>query len=950
MRDVVYKFGEFELDRSAYQLRREGRPVTLERIPLDLLFFLAERPGRLVTREQILDRIWGKNIFLDIDSAINTAVRKVRRALRDNADAPRFVETVPAKGYRFLASVSEAQGAADSSAASPPKTSLVGRVREISVVSANLDWAASGTGRLVLISGEPGIGKSKLAGEVVKRVHAKGMAVLSGRCLDDEQAVPFLPFVEMLESIVDRASGAEELRSLFGEQGGELTRLLPRLRTLVPDFLPRTDLGPVEARRYLFNSFCAFVLHIAQQSSALLLLEDLHWADGSTLSLLDHLIQRLRDAPVLVLGTYRDSEADMTPGLRKYLEKLLRERTAAGLKLKPLLPEEVAEMLEGLSGQQPPPGVIETIFGESQGNAFLIEELFRYLQEEGRLYDSEGKFHPRLVVGERDAPPSVQLIVTRRLERLSAQTRQMLANAAVIGRSFDLDLVRASTEGDAEAILACMEEAEKAGFISFVAERPKLRFEFAHELIRQAIIARLSVARHQAIHLKIAEALARMPASEGNLAELAQHYRRGGNCALAADYLHRAGVHARGRLMYTEAESYFAGALEEVDAIPPTPERDALELRVRSSFGEAIAARNGYAAPEVLDMATRARALAERTGDLGELVRQLWMEVAVATTRGELSAAAKLIDELLAAAEREGNPIGLAMAYTVQVENRFLRGDFVGSEESFERGRRFFEAPGFVNVQYGPVAAFGEGGWTAWVTGCPDLARERLRQASVHTRQSPYEVAVLAMMGSTLHLLMREFPEAEAIAKLGLAYAEERGFSELAMWNRSSLAEARGQQGCPAEGLVLLHQVIDEMKSSGGRIGITRVLTLIAEMQSFVGTVDEALETVAGALTANPEELYFRPETYRVSGELRLLQGRPAPAEADFRKAVEIAQKMSAKSWELRATTSLSRLLRDMGRRDEARTMLAGIYDWFTEGFDTRDLKDAKELLQQLSR
>jgi DNA-binding winged helix-turn-helix (wHTH) protein/tetratricopeptide (TPR) repeat protein len=951
MPEIVCRFAEFELDRSAYQLRRKGRPVSLERIPLDLLFLLAQRRGTLVTRQEILERIWGKDVFLDTDSAINTAVRKIRRALRDDADAPRFIETVPARGYRFLASVSEVHDAGEASITSrPQKTTLVGRERELSVLRADLDRAASGSGRLVLISGEPGIGKTRLAEEVVAMARANGMAILSGRCLDDEQAVPFLPFVEMLESIVDHAHGPDTLRTTFGEQGPELTRLIPRLRSLAPEFSPRTDLGPAEARRYLFNCFGDFVARLAGGRPALMILEDLHWADDSTLSLLDHLIQRLAGSPMLVVGTYRDSELDAAGGLAKYVEKLLRGRMVTQVRLKSLLAGDVAAMLQNLSGQEPPPDVTETILVESKGNPFLIEELFRHLQEEDRLYDSAGKFRKRLEIGETDAPPSVRLVVTRRLERLGDATRKMLGTAAVIGRLFSFEVLRNSSDADPDAILECVEEAEKCGLISPVEDSPDLRFEFSHELTRQAVIAGTSVARRQSLHLKVAEAIERVynSALEGHLAELAHHYRSGGNRAKSIDFLHRAGAQAVSRAMYTEAESYFAAALDEVVKMPETRARDERELRVRSSYARAMAVSRGYGAPEVFEMSSLAHALAEKTGNLAELVQQLWVEVGFPETRGELGHAAGLIDELLLVAEREGSPVSLAMANTYQVENRFYRGDFLGADEHFERGRAFFEAPEFAKIQYGPAAAFGMASWDAWVLGRPEVARERILCASKRTRRDPYELAVLNQMVAVLHAFMREFREAEAAAAQALIDSGRRGFPELAMWHRIPLGIARAELGRTAEGVALLKQAVLAMTKREQRITMTHTLTWLAEAQALDGAIDDALRSIGDALIANPEELYVRPETYRVRGELRLKRGECAKAEGDFREAIAIAKKMRAKAWELRAATSLARLLRDTNRRDEARAMLSEIYNWFTEGFDTADLKAAKALLDEL--
>jgi tetratricopeptide (TPR) repeat protein len=683
-----------------------------------------------------------------------------------------------------------------------------------------------------------------------------------------------------------------------------------------------------------------------------MILEDLHWADDSTLSLLDHLIQRLAGTPMLVVGTYRDSELDAAGGLAKYLEKLLRGRMVTQVRLKSLRAGDVAAMLQNLSGQEPPPDVTETILVESKGNPFLIEELFRHLQEEDRLYDSAGKFRKRLEIGETDAPPSVRLVVTRRLERLGDATRKMLGTAAVIGRLFSFEVLRNSSDADPDAILECVEEAEKCGLISPVEESPDLRFEFSHELVRQAVIAGMSAARRRSLHLRVAQAIESVyqPGLEEHLAELGHHYRRGGERAKAAEFLHRAGEQATSRGMYTEAEAYFAAALDEVVKMPETRERDERELRVRSSYARAMGVSRGYATPQVHEMSLRAHALAERTGNLTELVQQLWMVTGFPETRGELGDAAGLINELLSVAEREGSPVSLAMANTYQVENRFYRGDFTGAEEHFERGRAFFKAPEFAKIHYGPAAAFGMASWNAWVLGHPEVARERIRCARERTQRDPYDLAVLNQMVAVLHAFMREFREAEAAAAEALANSERCGFPELAIWHRIPLGIARAELGRTAEGVDLLRQAVRAMTAKWQRTTMTHTLTWLAQTQALNGNLVDALRTIGAALKANPEELYVRPETYRVRGELRLKRGERGKAEADFREAISIARRMGAKSWELRATSSLAQLLRDTNRRAEARAMLSEIYNWFTEGFDTADLKAAKALLGELGK
>ncbi len=410
------QFEDFTIDRGAHELRRGGVLVPLQRIPLKLLCLLVERHGQLVTRDEILERVWGKGVFVDSENAINTAVRKLRRALCDDSDAPRFVVTVPASGYRFIAKTREPTGLrVDLSQVQAPQNPMVGREREMASLLAGLEHAAIGRGSLFLISGEPGVGKTRLAQQLAAAAHARRFAVLSGNCSDqDEEAVPYLPFVEILESCVDRAT--DGLPALLGEQGPELARLLPRLRRMLPDLAAPLDLPPQQSRRHLFHCFCDFVARLAREQPLLLILEDLHWADDSSLSLLDHLAHRISASPIVIAGTYRNVGLNLTRELAKTLENFFRSRLAVGIKLKGFPRSEVGEMLEALSGQAPPAAVVGEIHGETDGNPFFIEELFRHLEEENLLYDDQRRFRIELFWAETGGhyPRVIQLAPTGR--------------------------------------------------------------------------------------------------------------------------------------------------------------------------------------------------------------------------------------------------------------------------------------------------------------------------------------------------------------------------------------------------------------------------------------------------------------------------------------------------------------------------------------------------------
>ena len=287
--------------------------MPLQRIPLELLCLLVERRGQIVTREEILERVWGKGVFVDSENSINTAVRKLRRALHDDPEAPRFVVTVPARGYRFVAEIREAKPVEREQFRPRSPSMMVGRERELAALLSGLDDAAARRGRLFLISGEPGVGKTRLADEVAAAADARRMAVLVGHCSEHDEAVAYLPFVEILENFVDRAPNQDELRAALGDQGAGVGA--PAAQTQKPPartFAPPLDLPPAQARRHLFNCFFDFVARLASQQPMLMILEDLHWADDSTLSLLDHLTQRLSDLPLMVIGTYRDAELNVT--------------------------------------------------------------------------------------------------------------------------------------------------------------------------------------------------------------------------------------------------------------------------------------------------------------------------------------------------------------------------------------------------------------------------------------------------------------------------------------------------------------------------------------------------------------------------------------------------------------------------------------------------------------
>jgi len=464
------------------------------------------------------------------------------------------------------------------------RTVFVGRESERREITAAVNEALTGNGALVMLGGGAGVGKTRLAIESAREAAKKGALVLLGRCVEAEEPHPYLPFVEMLEMALGQAQSKEGFRRALGENATELAQLVPRLKQVFDDIGPPLELPPQQARRYLFESLAEFLARTARARPIFLVLDDLHWADESTLSLLVHLALRISSMPVVIAGTYRDTEPDLNPALVKALDQLVRARVRP-IRLKGLPSQAVARIIESLCGREPPPQFVDAIYRETDGNPFFIEELFKHLVEEGKVLDPSGQFRGDLRLSELDVPANVRLVVGRRLERLREASRQVLAAAAVMGRSFSFKLLESLGQFDSDPLLEAIEEALRMGLIVSSAEGPEAPFKFAHELVRQTLLAGLSPPRRQRLHQRVASAIEKTCASDldRHAAEIAHHLIQAGpdaDRATVVHYLTVAGKRAMQAAAYEDALQHFEAALGRCEA---TDSRSRAELM--SEFG-----------------------------------------------------------------------------------------------------------------------------------------------------------------------------------------------------------------------------------------------------------------------------------------------------------------------------------------------------------------------------
>jgi class 3 adenylate cyclase/tetratricopeptide (TPR) repeat protein len=445
------------------------------------------------------------------------------------------------------------------------RTPFVGREAERAELRRCVEQAANGQGALVVIGGEPGVGKTRLAEEMALEARQRGLLTLVGHCYETEGAPPYIPFVEIVEASA-RLVPPEALRDALGESAPEVAKLMPELRRTIPDIPSPPELPPEQERRYLFNGMRDFLARGSRVQPMFIVLDDLHWADDSTMLLIQHIVQQLHEMPLLVVGTYRDVELEVARPLARALRELTRQRLVHRLSVRRMPEAEVEAMLRALGGQDPPAVLVHAIYSETEGNPFFVEEVFQHLAEEGRLFDPKGRWRSDLSIDELEVPEGVRLVVGERLERVGEECRKVLTSAAVIGRSFTFELLEALSEIDTDALLDAIDAAERSHTIAVTSRVAEESFAFSHELIRQTLLSGLSSPRRRRLHLRVAEAMEATYADavEDHATDLAYHLDQAGTFAdlqKTCHYMTLAGEQAMAATAFEQALRHYESAL-----------------------------------------------------------------------------------------------------------------------------------------------------------------------------------------------------------------------------------------------------------------------------------------------------------------------------------------------------------------------------------------------------
>ena len=891
----------------------------------------AADPGTVLITDAVQQLIWG--LFV-VDSRGTVILKGIER---------------PVLLYRLI-QPSGARGRLEATAVSRGLTPFVGRQDELRLLMSRWERARDGEGQVVLVIGEAGIGKSRLLQRFHEQLQDGSQAWIEAAAGPFFQNTPFYPVSELLRQLAalggdkESANGGAtidrqlaQLESALvtgGLKPAEATPLIaPLLNLPVAPKYRTSALPPEQQRCRLLATLVNWVSGAARRQPLIIATEDLHWADASTVELIQLLVEQGKTSPLLLLYTARPEFRLQWP-LRGHHTQVTLDRLSA---------RNVREMIAQVAARNAlASATVDTVVERTGGVPLFVEELTRAVLESG--------------AGEltgREIPVTLHDSLMARLDRLGA-AKEVAQIAAVIGPEFSYELLQAVhpiAQDDLQRVLRSLADAE---LIYVRGLPPEATYQFKHALVRDVAYEALLKSRRKDLHRLVARSIdEKFPALKQAQPEiLALHWTEAGETERAISEWSRAGEAAQEHHAFSEALESYQQAVVLLNRLRESPERDLRELKLRKCIFSMLQMTKGWVAPETLHVAERAATLAEHSGNLEQLGNSLWTRGYTAFLSAELSTAAALANEALDLALCEGDPATLASRYLLEVMVRYWRGDLAGSEERFKGGLRFFDDLEFRRDPIGPaVTAFAYGSLNAWMRGHCDLARVRMAQMLAAVNASnPHHRAYSNLLAACLHFLMRDYGQAETCAAHALEVCEKHRLPNDAAMAQCLLGSARGHLGHTTEDVLLIRQARVYSRQSGVGIGATWFEGLLAEAQQCAGAVADALETIELALGLNPEELLARPELLRIRGELRLTSGLTEMAEADFGVAIGLAQKMGTKAWELRTTISLARLLRYTGRNDAARRMLAEIYNWFTEGFDTADLKEAKALLDELEQ
>ena len=844
--------------------------------------------------------------------------------------------------------------------ASTGLTPLVGRDTELQVLEKIWDRVVDGHGQAVVVTGEPGIGKSRLVKELTEHASAQQAWFTHCQCSPYYQHTAFYPLIDLLQRIVLRLgpedSPSDKLAKLEGflvETGLPLDETAPLFCSLLSipfgaDY-ESLSLPAEQQKQHTLRALLEIPSRRAEKQPVMLIVEDLHWIDPTTLEFLTLLLERIQNAPILAVFTCRP-EFDPPWGQRPNITRLDLNRLSTDTAGE--LTHQVAQ------GKTLPAEVMAEVVSKTDGVPLFIEELTKMLLESGLLEERHDHYALTGPLPPLAIPNTLQDSLMARLDRL-APVKGLAQLGATLGREFSYRLLQAVSPWDDDTLQRGLEQLVAAEFFYQQGAPPQATYRFKHALIQDAAYQSLLKSTRQQHHERIADTLeSRFPEIVETRPELlAHHYTDAGLAAQAIPYWQRAGRRALQRAANREAASHAARGLELLSTLPETPELTLLELSLQLTLGGA----SGFlAGPQSVEhVYARACELARLVGSTLELFPALSGLAHSEMVLGHMHEARALSEEFLELARRQDDPLILAVGHSMLAYTAWWQGDFIDVRNHSRQSLALYNAQqhGAGGVPYDQDHGIVSGYLTAlsnWMLGYPTQAVQAMEKTLAHAREldNPNSVGISLLFLAQLSQLRREPEPATTRAEEGLAVAAEHGLPALELWCLLPRGWAAACRGDVRAGIADIRESMDRRRSVGMGAVWPWYFALLAEAQGLAGQVDDglsSLEEALGWVERNDERLY-EAEVHRLKGELLLTRDTPEAPQAErcFQQALTVSRKQHAKSWELRAAMSMARMWLQQNRIEEARALLCPIYEWFTEGFDTADLMDAKALLKQL--
>jgi class 3 adenylate cyclase/tetratricopeptide (TPR) repeat protein len=832
---------------------------------------------------------------------------------------------------------------------------FVGREREMEALRRSSEQACAGHGQIVAAMAEAGTGKSRLFFEF-KAKNQSGWMVLETFSVSHGKASAYFPVIDLLHNYF-RITSDDDARARREKVAGKIAILDRSLEDALPylfgllgivegdDPIAQMD-GQVKKRRTL-DAIKRILLRESMNQPLMVIFEDLHWIDDETQALLNLLADSIATAKILLLVNYRPEYSHQWNSRTHYTQ----------LRLDPLGKESADEMLSALLGDGAGLEQLKRVIIErTEGNPFFMEETVQVLLDEGALVRDGGASRLTRPLRDLKIPPTVQGILAARIDRLGPESKDLLQALAVIGREFPLSLIRAVVKKSDDELNRLLNDLQLGEFIYEQPAVGDVEYTFKHGLTQEVAFGSVLTERRKELHRRTAAAIESLYAErlEDRYTELAHHYGRAGDASKALQYMELAGEQALNRSAFTETLAHLGTGLELLKTLPESPTRDAQELRMKLSFGTASAVVVGPASDQTEAAFSRAYELCDRDRESIELLRALTGKRLVHNTRGAVRKSCEVAREALEIARRLNDPTHLAIAHAALAISLVTLAELRPALEMIEESLELFRSlPDVPNLQSWRVSLPIILGRTLWLLGFPDQALKQMREVDTVGHRSTNPLAKgFAFQPHEIHVWCGDFEAVRENAQIPLVappWVAEIGSTFPA---RGDLARGwlLAKEGQP-QGITMMREAMAKIASTRFALARSMFGSMLADACAAVGQFDEALSAVDEILPiAQTEERYYEAEMNRLRGELLLKRGNTEQGAAEdcFREAIDIAKKQGAKSWELRATTSLARLLANQGKRDQARAMLAEIYGWFTEGFATADLKHAKSVLDEL--